>query len=150
MCSAPLFVSPLVKPAGHRPLEAVDFGFHIGVTGDLPLPPKQVFHTYLFLKSGRYPRSWIVTRATLGIWRCQSPPNGAGEVLRPYVDWHLVVQFWMKRNYLFQLRLEVGPVSAPEVRVIRWVMKGRATRSVNENREVVRSYSGARSQIHRE
>ena len=62
----------------------------------------------------------------------------------------LCVQFRIERNYLFQLSLEVGPVRAPEVRTIRLVVKGLATRSVNENREVVRASCGARSQIHRE
>jgi hypothetical protein len=45
--------------------------------------------------------------------------------------------------------MEVGPISAPEIRAIRWVLKGWATRSVNEYREVVRAQCTARSHMHR-
>jgi hypothetical protein len=31
----------------------------------------------------------------------------------------------------FQVSLEFGPVSAPEIRAIRWLKKGRTTRSVD-------------------
>ena len=43
MCSAPQVVSPLVEPAGQRPLQAVDLGFQSGVAGDLTLPPLSGF-----------------------------------------------------------------------------------------------------------
>ena len=85
-----------------------------------------------------------------GSWRCQSLQNGAGDVLNACVDSHLVVQFRIERNYFFQLSLEAGPVSAPEVTAIRWGVKGWATRSVNENWEEVRAKCGERSKIHRE
>jgi hypothetical protein len=49
------------------------------------------------------------------------------------------VQFRVERNLVFQVSLEVGPVSVPEIRAIRWVKKGRATCSVDEYREVVRA-----------
>jgi hypothetical protein len=35
--------------------------------------------------------------------------------------------------------LEFGSVSAPKIRAIRWVKKGRATRNVDENLKVVRT-----------
>jgi hypothetical protein len=40
--SAPLVIPPIVKPVGHRHLEAVNIGFQSGVPGDLP-PPLQRF-----------------------------------------------------------------------------------------------------------
>jgi hypothetical protein len=50
--------------------------------------------------------------------------NGAGEVLNARVDCHSVVQFRIERNLVFQMSLEFGPVIAPEISVIRWVIKG--------------------------
>jgi hypothetical protein len=55
---------------------------------------------------------------------CQSPKNGAGEVLNTRVDSHSIMQLRIERNFSFQFGLEVGPVCAPEVRAIRWVLKG--------------------------
>jgi hypothetical protein len=50
--------------------------------------------------------------------------NGAGEVLNACVDCHPIVHFGIERNLIFQVCVEVGPISAPEIRAIRWVMKG--------------------------
>jgi len=77
--------------------------------------------------------------ATLGSECRQRLPIGAGEVLNARVDCHPVVQFRIERNLIFQVILEVGPVSVPEIKAIRWVLKGRATRCVNEYREAVRA-----------
>jgi hypothetical protein len=63
-------------------------------------------------------------RATLRSRCGQSLQNGAGEVLNARVDGHPVVQFRIERNLIFQVSLEVGPDSAPEIRAIRWVLKG--------------------------
>ena len=65
-CRTPPVVSPLVEPAGHRPLQTADLGFQSGVPGDLPLFPQPGFQAYLILNAGRYRRPWFVTRATLG------------------------------------------------------------------------------------
>jgi len=54
----------------------------------------------------------------------------------------------MERNLVFEVSLEFGPVSGTEIRAIRWVLKGWATRSFNEYRKVVWAQRGARSQIH--
>jgi len=97
-CSAPLIVPPLVEPAGHRPLQAVNLGLQSGVPADLPLPPPPVLQVNLVLNTGRYRGPWVVTRATLGSLRCQSLQNGAGDVLNVCVDSHLVVQFQIERN----------------------------------------------------
>jgi hypothetical protein len=134
-CRTPLVVHPFIEPAGHSPLQAVDLGFQSGVPGDLPPPPQPVLQAYFIFNAGRYRRPWVVTWATF--WsRCrQSLQDGAGKVLNACVDCHPIVQFRIERN----LCLEVGPISAHEIGVIRWVMKGRATRSVNEYREVVRA-----------
>ena len=53
-----------------------------------------------------------------------SPEDGPGEILNTGVDSHPVVQFRVERNLFFQLGLEVGTVSAPEIRAIRWVVEG--------------------------
>jgi len=52
-CCTPLVVPPLVEPAGHRPLQAVDLSFQSGVPGDLPPPPQPVLPAYLILNAGR-------------------------------------------------------------------------------------------------
>jgi len=52
------------------------------------------------------------------------PRNGAGEVLNLRVDCHPVVQFRIECKLIFQVSLEANPVSAPEIWVIRWVLKG--------------------------
>jgi hypothetical protein len=66
-----------------------------------------------------------VGRHAADTWsRCRhSLENGAG-VLNARVDCHSVVQFRIELNLIFQLSLEVGPVSAPEIRAIRLVLKG--------------------------
>ena len=63
-CRTPLVVPPLIEPAGHRPLQAVDLGFQSGVPGDLPPPPQPVLQAYFVLNAGRYRRPWVVTWAT--------------------------------------------------------------------------------------
>ena len=69
--------------------------------------------------------------------RCsKSVQNRAGEVLNVRVDCHPVVQFRIERNLVSQVSLECGPVIEPEIAAFVWVVKGRATRSLNENREV--------------
>ena len=88
--------------------------------------------------------------ATLGSRCRQSLQNSAGEVLNARVDCHPVAQFRIERNLIFQVSLEVGPVSAPEIRAIQWVLKGRVPRRANEYREVVRAQYTARGQLHRE
>ena len=45
--------------------------------------------------------------------------DGTGEVLNARVNCHPVVQFRIERKLIFQVSLEVGPVSAPEIRAIR-------------------------------
>jgi hypothetical protein len=42
-CSAPLVVSPLVEPAGHRPQQTVTLGFETGVPGYMLLHPQPFF-----------------------------------------------------------------------------------------------------------
>jgi hypothetical protein len=54
----------------------------------------------------------------------QSLQDSAGEVLNACVDCHPIVQFRVERNLIFQVCLEVGPISAPEIGPIWWVMKG--------------------------
>ena len=54
----------------------------------------------------------------------QSLQDVAEEVLNACVDYHPVLQWRIKRNLIFQVSLEVGPISAPEISAIRWVMKG--------------------------
>ena len=70
-----------------------------------------------------YRRPRVATGAALGCSRCQSLQNGDGDVLNARVDCHPVVQFRIELNLVFQVSLEVGPVSAPEIRAIRWVLK---------------------------
>jgi hypothetical protein len=123
-CSTPLVVPPLVESTGHRPLQPVDLGFQSGVPGDLPPPLQPVLQAYLILNASWYWGPWVVTRATLGSRCCKSLQNGAGEVLNAHVDCHPIVGFRIERTLVFQVSLEVGPVSAPEIRAIRWVMKG--------------------------
>jgi hypothetical protein len=138
-CRTPLVVPPLIEPASHRPLQAVDLGFQSGVPGDLPPPPQPVLQAYFILNADRYRRPRVVTWATLGSRCRQSLQDGAGEVLNACGDCHPIVQFRIERNLIFQVCLEVGPNSAPEIGAIRLLMKGRATCSVNEYREVIRA-----------
>jgi hypothetical protein len=66
---------------------------------------------------------------TLGSRCFKCLQNGAG-VLNARADCHPVEQFRFERNLVFQVSLEFGPVSTPKIRAIRWMKKGRATRSV--------------------
>jgi hypothetical protein len=122
--SAALVVHPLFELAAYRPVQSVDLGFQSGVPGYLPPPPKPVLQAYSILNDSPNRRPWIVTRATLGIGCRQSLKNGAGEVLNAHVDSHVIVQFRIEGNLIFQIGLEVGTVNAPEVRAIRWVVEG--------------------------
>ena len=113
-----------MEPAGHKPLQAVDLSFQSGVPGDLPTLPQPVLQAYFVLSANRYRRPWVVTWATFGSRCHQSLQDGAGEILNACVDCHPIVQFRIKRNMIFHVSLEVGPISGPEIRAIRWVMKG--------------------------
>jgi hypothetical protein len=62
--------------------------------------------------------------ATFGSISCQSLQDGAGEALIACVVCHPIVQFWIELNFIFQVCLEFGPISSPEIGTIRWVMKG--------------------------
>ena len=123
-CRTPLVVPPLIEPAGHRPLQAVDLGFHSGVPGDLPLPPQSVLQAYFVLNAGRYRMLWVITWAKFGSRCRQSLQDGAGKILNACVDCHPIVQIRIERNMIFRVSLEFGPIIAPEIREIRWVMKG--------------------------
>ena len=67
---------------------------------------------------------WVSNWATLRSGSFQSPKNGAGEVLNTRVDIHTIMQFRVERDFGFQVGLEYGPVSAPDIRSIRWVLEG--------------------------
>jgi hypothetical protein len=90
----------------------------------------------------------VVTWATFEIKCRQILRDDAEEVLNSCIDCHPIVQFQIERNLIFEMCLEVGPISVPEIGAFRWVMKGRTTRTVIENREVVGAYCSARGQIH--
>ena len=62
-------------------------------------------------------------RATFGCGSHQSLEDGAGEEPNKCFDIHTVEQFRVERKFGFQLDLEVGSVSAPDIRTIRWAMK---------------------------
>jgi len=66
---------------------------------------------------------WNITRATIGIRYSQSLQNGAG-ILNQRVDFHPVVTFRIERKLIIQLSLEVGPINAPEIIAMWWVLKG--------------------------
>ena len=76
-CRTPLVVSPLIEPAGHRPLQAVDLGFQSGVPADMPPPPQPVLQAYFVLNTDRYRRPLVVTWATFGS-RCRHGYNEVG------------------------------------------------------------------------
>ena len=121
---APLVVSPHVEQAGHRPPQSVDLGFQSGVPGDMPLPSQSILQAYIILNASRYRGPWVVTRSTLESVNCQSLQNVAGDDFNARLDSHLIVQFRIERNLFSQVRLGDGPVSALEVRAIRWTVKG--------------------------
>ena len=121
-CRTPLVIHPLVEPAGHQPLLAVDFRFQSRVPGDLPLPLQPVLQVYLILNAIRYWRLWVITWATLGSRCRQRLQNGTREVLNAHVDCQPIVQF--QKNLIFQVSLEVGPVSVSVIRAIQGVLKG--------------------------
>ena len=122
-CHNPLVVPPLIEPAGHRPLQAVDLGFQSGVPGDLPTLPQTVLQAYFILNARRYRRPLVVTWATFGSRCCHSLQDGGGAILNACVDCHPIVQFRIERNMIFLVSLEVGPIGASEIRAIRWVVK---------------------------
>ena len=78
-----------------------------------------VFHPEHQMGSG----VWVTMRATFGCGSHQSLDDGAGEVPNILFNIHTVEQFQIERNFGFQLGLEFGPVSAPDIRSIRWAMK---------------------------
>ena len=123
-CRTPLVFPLLIEPAGHRPLQSVDLGFHGGVLGDLPTPPQPALQAYFDLNARQYRRPLVVTGATFGSRCSQIVHDGVGEILNECVECHPNVQFRIERNMIFQVSLEFGPISSPEIRAIRWVMKG--------------------------
>ena len=60
---------------------------------------------------------------TLGSRCRQSLQRGTGEILNAPVDCYPVEQFRVETNLSFLVSLEVGPVSEPEIKTIRWVLK---------------------------
>jgi hypothetical protein len=58
------------------------------------------------------------------IRRRQSLQDRAGEILNARINSNPVVQFRVGRILIFQVILEVGPVSVPEIRAIRWEEDG--------------------------
>ena len=98
-CRTRLVVPPIIEPAGHRKLQAVDLGFQSGVPGDLPPPPQPVFQAYFFLNDGRYRTLWVVTWATFEIRFRHSLQDGIGEILNACVDCHAIVQFQDRMEY---------------------------------------------------
>ena len=146
-CRAPPVVHPLVELSGHRTLKAVDLGFQTGVPGDLPPSPQSVFQEYFILNTSRDLGDLVTMWATFGCGSRQCFEDGATGVPNTRVDIHTVEQFRVERNFGFQLSLEVGPVSAPDVRSIQWTVKGWTTSSVDEYREMIRTSCRARSQI---
>jgi hypothetical protein len=57
----PLVVPPLIDPAGHRRLQAVDLSVQIAVPGDITPPPQPVLQAYFILNADRYQRPRVVT-----------------------------------------------------------------------------------------
>ena len=123
-CRTPLVVPPLIEQAGHRPLQAADLRFQSGVHGDLPSSPKPNLQAHFVLNAGGYRKPWLVTWAIFGSICRQSLQDGTGEILNAFVDCHPIVQFRVERNFIFQVSLEVGPISSSGIRAIRWVVKG--------------------------
>jgi hypothetical protein len=62
----------------------------------------------------------VATQQTLGSRSRQSLQDGAA-VVNAGVDYHPTVQLRIEPNFIFQMCLEVSPVSAPEIRAIRLV-----------------------------
>ena len=100
-CRTPM-IKPLVEPASHRPLHAVEFDFQSGIPGDLPLPPQPGLQAKVIMNARRYQRPRVFTRAIFGCICCQTHQDGAGEVLKECFDCHPVL--------LFRI----------EIRAIRW------------------------------
>ena len=88
------------------------------------MSPQPEFQAYFNLNSGRDLGAWFSNRATLRSGSFQSLKDGAGKVLNTRVDIHTVMQFRVERNFGFQMGLEFGPVSAPNIRSVRWVLEG--------------------------
>jgi len=76
---------------------------------------------YLILNASRYRGPRVVTRVILGSGSCQILQNGARHVLNTRVYCHSIVKFRVDRNFVIQVGLEVGPVSALEIKAIQWV-----------------------------
>jgi hypothetical protein len=134
-----LVIPSLVELAAYRSLHSVFLCFHGGVPGDLPTPQKPVLQAHFILNDSRYRGTCVVTWATLRTECRQSLKNGAAEFFNTRVDSHLIVQFRFERNLIFQIRLEVGRVSAPEVSATRWFVVGCVTPNVNEYWEMIRA-----------
>ena len=83
-----------------------------------------MFQEYFILNTGRDLGARVYNRATLRSGSFQSPKHGAGEVHNTLVDIHPIMQFQVERNFGFQVGLEFGPVSAPDIRSIRWLLEG--------------------------
>ena len=123
-CRTSLVVPPLVEPTSRRLVQAFDFGFQRWVPCELPLPPQPVLQASIVLNVGPYQRPLVVTRATFGKRCRQSRQDDVERVLIAGFDCHLVVKFGIGRNLISQLSSELDPVSALDIRVMRWVLEG--------------------------
>ena len=124
MCGAPLVIPPLIEPSGHRPLKAVDFGFQSGVPGDLPTSPQPVFQTYFILNTGRDLGRGSAIGRRLGV-DASIAPRLAPETISTRVSISIpLCNSGLNGIFGFQVGLEFGPVSAPDIRSIRWVLEG--------------------------
>ena len=45
-CRTPLVFPPLIEPAGHRTLQAIDLRSQSAFPGDMPPPPESVLQAY--------------------------------------------------------------------------------------------------------
>ena len=123
-CRNPLVLPALVEPKGHRNFRADTLGSQSGESCKLPMPPQAVLQAYLILDGIRYRRACVVTRATVATSMARALQNGAGDVLNVRVNSFLFVIIRFERNMVFQMSIEIGPISLPEVREIWWVMEG--------------------------
>ena len=94
------------------------------VPGELPTSPQPVLQAYFIQNTNRDLGAWVSNRATLRSGIFQSPKDCAGEDLNTRVDIQSIMQFRVEKNFGLQVGLEVGPVSAPDIRSIRWVLEG--------------------------